>query len=106
MSQRALMLSLLQQMEAVMHQQGLWEQVSPPAEAFTSPLPFCVDTMSFTQWLQWIFIARFRALLEGDHDLPANCNIAPMAEEAFKDMDADLHALTALLQQFDSLFDD
>lgn len=105
MSRRALMLSLLQQMEAEMRQHGLWEQVSPPPEAFASALPFCVDTMNFSQWLQWIFIARFRALLDGDHPLPANCNIASMAEEAFKEMDADLNQLTELLRQFDRLFD-
>lgn len=53
MSDRALMLSLLQQMEDNMRAISLWEGVSPPATAFASELPFCVDTLRFSQWLQW-----------------------------------------------------
>lgn len=105
MSDRALMLSLLQQMETVMRANAVWEVVSPPPQAFESPLPFCVDTMTFSQWIQWIFIARFRALLDGGHPLPQNCNIAAMAEEAFKGMDPDLQELINLLRQFDQLFE-
>ncbi len=105
MSDRTLMLSLLQQMETVMRAQALWEVASPPPQAFDSQLPFCVDTMVFSQWLQWIFIARFRALLEGGHPLPVSCNIAVMAEEAFKDMEPDLEELIGLLRQFDAFFE-
>ncbi|MEZ5511380.1 MAG: YqcC family protein [Gammaproteobacteria bacterium] len=104
MSDRALMLSLLQQMEDSMRAISLWEGVSPPATAFASELPFCVDTLRFSQWLQWVFIARFRALLEGNLPLPVNCNIATMAEEAFRDM-AETEMLLGLLRQFDALFD-
>lgn len=105
MSDRTLMLSLLQQMETVMRANDLWEAVSPPPEAFESPLPFCVDTMAFSQWMQWIFIARFRALIEGGHPLPHNCNIAAMAEEAFKGNEPDLQELIVLLRRFDQLFE-
>lgn len=105
MSDRALMLSLLQQMEIEMQQQGLWDAVCPPPEAFESQLPFFVDTMAFSQWLQWIFIARFRALLEGELALPSACSVAVMAEEAFKESEADLDPLIELLRQFDRMFD-
>lgn len=105
MSDRALMLSLLQQMETVMRANAVWEAVSPSPEAFESPLPFCVDTMTFSQWIQWIFIARFRALLDGGHPLPLNCNIASMAEEAFMGMEPNLQELIDLLRQFDRLFE-
>lgn len=105
MSDRALMLSLLQQMEMVMRQHRLWEPVSPPPEAFESNLPFCVDTMVFSQWLQWIFIARFRALLQGNLPLPSQCNVSVMAEEAFKGIEPDLQELIEILRQFDQLFE-
>lgn len=105
MSDRALMLSLLQQMEMVMHQHRLWEPVSPPPEAFESRLPFCVDTMKFSQWLQWIFIARFRALLQGGLPLPSQCNVSVMAEEAFKGVEPDMQELIELLRQFDQQFE-
>ena len=103
MTDRTQMLTLLQRIEVAMKDQSLWETVSPPPQAFASELPFCVDTMAFSQWLQWIFIARFRALLEGGHNLPDSCAIAVMAEEAFKEMDQ--AELIALLRKFDALFD-
>lgn len=105
MSDRELMLSLLQCMETEMQANALWEGVSPPASALESQLPFCVDTLQFSQWLQWIFIARFRALLDGNYPLPGSCNIAVMAEEAFKGLD-ELDTLVELLRQFDALFPD
>lgn len=105
MSDRTLMLSLLQQVEEQMRTIALWEATSPPSAAFESQLPFCVDTLQFSQWLQWVFIARFRALLEGDLPLPLSCSVAAMAEEAFRDME-DVEALVALLRQFDALFPD
>lgn len=105
MSDRMLMLSLLQQIEAVMRTHGLWETASPPPAAFESDLPFCVDTLQFSQWLQWVFIVRFQALLDGNLPLPSNCNIATITEEAFKGMDFDPAELVALMQQFDALFD-
>lgn len=104
MSDRALMLSLLEQIEACMRSLSMWEAVSPPEAAFASELPFCMDTLRFPQWLQWVFIARFRALLEGDLPLPARCNVATMAQEVFKD-EVEMDRLLELLRQFDALFD-
>lgn len=105
MPDRASLLMLLQEIESHMRALGLWETVSPSAEAIASPLPFCVDTLEFSQWLQWVFIARFRALLEGGHPLPVSCAIAVMAEEAFKDKEPAFAELTGLLRRFDALFD-
>ena len=105
MQNRAQLLALLQQIEAAMRELSLWEGVCPPASAFESQLPFFVDTMRFSQWLQWVFIARFQALIEGDHPLPAQCNVAAMAEEALKGMDVDVAEIIDLLKQFDDLFD-
>ena len=100
-----IMLSLLNKIEDFMRASNLWETVSPPPAAFESQQPFCVDTMVFSQWLQWIFIARFRAILEGGHPLPEACGIAVMAEEALKGMEIDLGQMLIMLREFDSLFD-
>ncbi len=85
-----------------MRRQGLWEAVSPSIEAFSSDQPFCFDTMTFSQWLQWVFVARFRAILEGGHPLPERCGVASMAEEAYRGQD--LNDLVQLLDKFDQLF--
>ena len=106
MEDRSQLLALLQAIELEMRAQFLWEMVSPPVEAFESQLPFCVDTMRFSQWLQWVFIARFQAIIEGGHPLPARCNIAVMAEEAFKGMEDQTAVVIDLLRQFDDQFTD
>ena len=78
MADRTLLLALLINLETEMREMGLWEPQSPPASAFDSQVPFCYDTMNFAQWLQWVFIARFRAILEGSHPLPQNCDVVPI----------------------------
>ncbi|MCG8393159.1 MAG: YqcC family protein [Pseudomonadales bacterium] len=104
MTRRAQLISLLDDLQDELDQQGLWETQPPPPTAFDSATPFFADTMDFSQWLQWVFIARFRAILEADHPLPGQCDVAPMAEEALKEMDEDVTEIINLLKQFDDHF--
>ena len=104
MADKELLLSLLANLETEMREIDLWEGQSPPAEAFDSLLPFFYDTMNFSQWLQWVFVARFRAILEGAHQLPPNCEVAPMAEEYFKELDVYSAPILGLLRRFDEQF--
>lgn len=96
---------ILVELETEMRERDLWEGSPPPPDAFDSTTPFCADTMDFSQWLQWVFIARFRALLGGGHPLPAVCDISPMAEEALRGLDADTDGILRLLAGFDAYFD-
>ena len=75
---------LLNDMEQALKVRNLWEGMPPSMEALASTTPFCIDTMTFTQWLQWIFIPRMRALLDAGSPLPQGSDIAPYAEESFK----------------------
>ena|SRR3989338_2857549 len=104
MANRSAMLVLLQDIETEMRGLSLWETVAPPSAAFDSQLPFCFDTMGFSQWLQWVFVARFRAIIDGGHALPDTCAVATMAEEALRELDVPTDTLIVLLQQFDALF--
>lgn len=101
---RQSLLDLLNQIQHEMQAQQLWAGSPPPQEAFDSSTPFFADTMEFSQWLQWVFIPRFHALLIGGHTIPASCDIAPMAEEMFKQHTADRAPLISLLAQFDQHF--
>lgn len=47
-------LALLSELEDELRQLGWWEQQAPSAQALQSQQPFCVDTLEFSQWLQWI----------------------------------------------------
>lgn len=95
---------LLDDLQAEMESLNLWEGRPPEPEAFESATPFFADTMAFTQWLQWVFIARFRAILADDHPLPAQCDVAPLAEETLRDLPEQTDKLVALLREFDGHF--
>lgn len=89
--------------EMELRQLGLWEMERPPADAFQSIEPFCFDTLSFTQWLQFVFLERMKLIVENDHPLPAVSGIAPMAEEHFRSRPELGHRLIRELQAVDQL---
>ncbi|MGO1502243.1 MAG: YqcC family protein [Marinobacter sp.] len=70
--------------EMALRQLGMWESERPHEDAFQSTEPFCIDTLAFTQWVQFVFLERMKLIIENDHPLPAVSGIAPMAEEYFR----------------------
>jgi uncharacterized protein YqcC (DUF446 family) len=90
-------------MEREMRRIGLWAAQPPPAEAFSSSMPFCFDSMRFPEWLQWVFVPRIRALLEQGGPLPALSEIKPMAEEMFRQVEGDTRRLLELIGEFDRM---
>lgn len=95
---------LLDDLQAEMETLNLWDGLPPEPAAFESATPFFADTMTFTQWLQWVFIARFRAILAENHPLPAQCDVAPLAEETLRDLPEQTDRLVELLREFDGHF--
>jgi uncharacterized protein YqcC (DUF446 family) len=100
-----LLLQLLNEIEVELRQLGVWSTQPPPQQAFLSTTPFFADQMAFEQWLQWVMLARFRALIDGDLPLPESCQIAPMAEESLSHLSRDTRHLVTLLASFDAQFD-
>lgn len=82
---------------------GAWEQSPPPAQALASVQPFCVDTLSFNQWLQWVLLPRLAILLEQGGPLPGGSGIRPMAEESHRNSTQDVRQLLAVLGELDRL---
>ncbi|MCV2402164.1 YqcC family protein [Marinomonas sp. C2222] len=76
---------LLMDLQLAMQECEIWHCEQPSIDAMQSVEPFCIDTMSFEQWLRFVMIERFKVLIEQGMTLPNRCNIAPMAEDAFKD---------------------
>jgi uncharacterized protein YqcC (DUF446 family) len=95
----------LQQIEAEMKRLGLWRHLPPPPDAFDNDTPFHADSMDFDNWLQWVLIARFHALLDAEASLPTRCAIAPMAEQVWQEGSGERRHLLALLADFDALFE-
>src|SRR5690606_6450282 len=65
--------------------------------------PFCVDTLAFEEWLQWIFLPRMKVILENDEALPAASGILVMAELIYRDRQPSARGLLESLGAFDRL---
>ena len=85
---------------------GWWDEVSPDAEALSSVEPFSVDTLDFHQWLQWIFLARMKQILEQNLPLPNASGILEMAEMVYADRPQQSLGLRSALKKFDQLIVD
>lgn len=92
---------LLQEIEAELQSLQEWRDAPPPAAALASREPFCVDTLSLPEWLQFIFLPRLHQLLDHAQPLPNQCGIAPMAEEYFRHSTKNGKSLVALLNRID-----
>lgn len=93
---------LLLAIEAEMRRIALWESLPPCDEALHSLMPFCHDTLSFHQWLQWVFLPRMKAVLETEQDAPNRSDIHPLAEYSFRAQEVDAAALLDLIARFDA----
>jgi uncharacterized protein YqcC (DUF446 family) len=94
---------LLIDIEAHLRRLNLWEKIPPSTQALASSEPFCVDTLTLPQWLQFVFIPTIRQMVEAGDTLPAQCGIAPMGEEFFRESGSGADALLVSLRQIDEL---
>ena len=62
----------------------MWSQQTPSNEALSSIEPFCIDTLTALEWLQWVLIPKLNGLLQQGHPLPQNFDITPYFSEALK----------------------
>ncbi len=93
--------SLLIDIEAELRRLRLWEAEPPTPEALASTEPFCVDTLSFPQWLQFVFLPRMHALVAAEQLPPGRCEITPLAEQYFGNSKLDVLALLRALDALD-----
>ncbi len=45
---------------------GWWSAQPPPDEAFHFTRPFALDTLTFSQWLQWVLLPRVREAADAE----------------------------------------
>ncbi|MEH6515984.1 MAG: YqcC family protein [Halioglobus sp.] len=89
--------------EAQLRQLGQWGKIPPSEQALVSDQPFCVDTLTLPQWLQFIFLPAIYQILESDQSLPQRCGIVPIAEEYFRGTGLPSDALLQALGRIDEL---
>jgi len=94
---------VLLEVEATLRINGKWDESSPDSNALASKQPFCMDTLEFEQWLQWIFLPRMKTTLEQTKPLPAKSSIFVYANECLQKNDPSTGSLLKLIKTFDDL---
>ena len=94
---------LLLQIEQALRELELWSDKTPTSEQLMSSEPFCLDTLTFPEWIQFVFIEKLNDIIEQGTELPMNSSIAPMAEEFFRGADLNVKNLVELMGAFDQL---
>ena len=93
----------IDEIEAEMKRIGYWSADPLPEEAYDFREAFAMDTMAFSQWLQFILIPRVHQIIAEGGEFPANSMVGAQAMREF-DGDADAAHLVSLLGEFDRLF--
>ncbi|MER2492948.1 YqcC family protein [Catenovulum sediminis] len=95
---------LLTELEAELKSLDLWQDNRPAAYKLRSEQPFCLDTLDFHQWLQFVFIEKLDMLIRHKHPLPDALCVLPMAEEVYKTSKKNVSRLLSILKNIDELF--
>ncbi|KGJ95743.1 YqcC family protein [Thalassotalea sp. ND16A] len=94
---------LLNALTTALRASNLWQIEQPSTSALASRQPFCIDTLSFAQWLQFIFIEKMQEMLKKNLALPTQISLCPMAEEAFKEKGNTAAELINVIADIDEL---
>lgn len=94
---------MLKTLEESLQSEELWLAQTPSNDALSSVEPFAVDTLTFIQWLQFLFLPQIKQICQEAAELPAVCSIAPMAEEYFKSIQITGDTIVSQLTQIDQL---
>lgn len=95
-------LSKLDQIETEMRRIHLWQENPLQAEQYDFRAAFAADTMSFSQWLQFIFIPSVKRAAANE-SFPSKSQVSAMAVREFDGM-GEASSLIAYLSEFDALF--
>jgi uncharacterized protein YqcC (DUF446 family) len=93
---------LLQDIEQELKRLGYWREESPPTDWFVDMGPFGGRTMTFFQWLQFVFIPAGHEVIGGRRPWP---NSSHVGTYAVRELDGATEAehLVSLLCEFDAL---
>src|SRR5271155_3420084 len=89
--------------EAEMKSIGMWQAPPLPPAAMNFHKAFAIDTMAYSQWLQFVFVPRVNQLVATNGKFPSESNVGI---QGIREFDGDNKAanLVTLLCEFDALF--
>src|SRR5262245_45512599 len=90
------------EIEHEMKRIGYWQSDPLRPEQYEFRSAFAMDTMAFSQWLQFIFIPRVKNMLETGEKFPSDSQNGAQAAREF-DGDDRAQGLVALLSEFDEI---
>ena len=94
----------ISEIEAEMKNLGYWVAEPLTPEAYNFNEAFAMDTMAFSQWLQFVFVPRVKQIIEEKGEFPSSSMVAVQAIREF-DGEDEADRLVDLLSEFDALFD-
>ncbi|PCC98043.1 YqcC family protein [Halopseudomonas pelagia] len=97
------MAQALSELERELRALQMWSVEPPDARRLASGEPFCVDTLGFEEWLQWVFVQRMGDLVAQRGLLPGAAQLTPMGEQAFVHLGRRQQPLLLLLARIDQL---
>jgi len=89
--------------EAEMRRIGFWQSEPLRPEQLEFTQAFAMDTMTYAQWLQFIFLPRVREAV-ASNQFPSSSSVGTQAVREF-DGAPDAGRLVTLLSEFDGLFE-
>ncbi|ABO24510.1 YqcC family protein [Shewanella loihica] len=90
----------LRLIEAELKRLQLWQDQPPSAEAMADPTPFACESMTFEQWLQFIFLPKMGEIIAVNGALPSQIALTPMAEHVWQGR-AEMRVLITIINQLD-----
>jgi uncharacterized protein YqcC (DUF446 family) len=104
MDKHAQVAVMVDRIEAEMRAIGLWqnEALEPSRYAFNQA--FAMDTMTFSQWLQFVFIPRVREIINAHGSFPAQSMVAAQAVREYDGLH-EASKLLKLLSAFDAFIE-
>ena len=78
------LINLLNELQTELKLAGLWSDTEPSKVALSSIQPFGLDTLTFYEWLQFVFVKKLRLICDRRESLPDSSDVTTMAEEVFK----------------------
>lgn len=82
-SQRAAFAAIADRVEAELRGLGAWTASPPSPEALETGGAFGLQSMAFTQWLQFVLVPRLRAVAAGTSDPPTTSQVHAQAIREF-----------------------